>query len=203
MCIYACPSCCRDHHCCCYSCCSPALRNWRCRRQGCSKGASYSQRRLSESGGVVTTAVRVWNSLWSLAEKEGRQERWRRERGKKRGVAPTVCFLLPSLFLPPHCRWKWHPPLYGTAQRSGVGDKTAARTAFVTTQPKFGRGGCMCVNTALLSLSLSLRLPFRGQGAAEVMETQDAVCLSRFWTQRLLLNNPTWRLRCQRVSNTD
>ncbi|GAB0200051.1 membrane cofactor protein-like [Grus japonensis] len=36
-----------DHRCCCYSCCSPALRNWRCRRQGCSKGASYSQRRLT------------------------------------------------------------------------------------------------------------------------------------------------------------
>ncbi|KAM6370387.1 uncharacterized protein J5M81_013949 [Pluvialis apricaria] len=47
----------KDHRCCCYSCCSPALRNWRCRRQGCSKGASYSRRRLSESGGVVTTAA--------------------------------------------------------------------------------------------------------------------------------------------------
>lgn len=77
------------------------------------------------------------------------------KRGKKWGVAPTVCFLLPSLSLPPHCRWKWHPPRAGTAQRDGVGDKTAAPTAFVTQQPKFGRGGCMCVSTALLSLSLS------------------------------------------------
>lgn len=104
VCIYACPSCCRDHRCCCYSCCSPALRNWRCRRQGCSKGASYSQRRLSESGGVVTTAVRVWNSLWNLAEKEGRQERWRWEREKKVGSGTyclfSSCLPVPTTALP-------------------------------------------------------------------------------------------------------
>lgn len=65
------------------------------------------------------------------------------------------CFLFPSLVLPPHCCWKWHPPLYGTAQKNGVGDKTAAPTASGTEQPKFGRGGCPCVRTALLSASLS------------------------------------------------
>lgn len=59
------------------------------------------------------------------------------------------------------------------------------RPAPPSPQNSVGAGGMVEVQP----FSLSLRAPCRGQATAEVMETADALCLSRFRAQRLLLNN--------------
>lgn len=71
-CIYACLAGCRDHRRRCCSCCSPALRIWRCGRQGCSEGAGYSQRRQCSPCPKQFTASPTLQHL--TREKEARRK---------------------------------------------------------------------------------------------------------------------------------
>lgn len=146
--IYACPSCCRDHRCCCYSSCSPALRNWRCRRQGCS-----SQRGHSESGGAAMTAV-------GAEPPPGiQQERRRGEEGRDGEEKQTgEWHLLSVCFFPPCSCHRTAVAngvlLSGLLRKEMVGHKTAALAACISQQPQPGQ--MQCASTAP-ALSLTTR----------------------------------------------